>query len=56
MRLNAPKQAVWTISVIVGVLGIVGNFTAIAVISANAFWLVTVGFVLLALSTALKGM
>jgi hypothetical protein len=56
MKLNAPKQVVWIISVILGVLGIIGNFTAIAVISTYAFWLVTVGFVLLALATALKGM
>ena len=55
MRLNAPKQVVWIISVVLGVLGIVGKFTTIAFLSANAFWLVTVGFVVLALSTVLKG-
>ncbi len=55
MKLSAPKQAVWLVAVIVGVLGILGNFVAINFVSANAFWLVTVGFALLALGTAMKG-
>ncbi len=55
MRLNAPKQAVWLVSVILGVLGIIGQFTTIAFVTANAFWLVTVGFIILAASTVLKG-
>ena len=55
MKLSAPKQIVWIISLILGVLGIIGKFVAIAVVSANAFWLVTVGFVLLILGTFLKG-
>ncbi|MCA9743651.1 MAG: hypothetical protein H6695_03405 [Deferribacteres bacterium] len=55
MRLNAPKQIVWTISVVLGVLGLIGKFTTIAVLSANAFWLVLAGFVILAASTVLKG-
>jgi hypothetical protein len=55
MKLSAPKQMVWMISVILGVLGILGKFTAITFISVNAFWLVAVGFALLALGTAMKG-
>jgi hypothetical protein len=56
MKLSAPKTVVWVVAVIVGVLGILGNFTAIAFVSANAFWMVTIGFALLALGTAVKGM
>ncbi len=56
MLLSAPKQMVWLIAVIVGFLGIVGKFTAIAFVSANAFWMVTVGFALLAIGTAVKNM
>lgn len=51
MKFNAPTQVVWLIAVIAGVLGILGNFTTIAFVSANAFWLVTVGFALLAIGT-----
>ena len=56
MKLSAPQQGTWWIAVIVGVLGILGNFASIPFVSANAFWFVTVGFVLLALATYLKGL
>jgi hypothetical protein len=56
MRFNAPTQNFWWISVILAVLGVIGVIVTIPFISAYAFWFVTVGFVLLALSTVLKGM
>ncbi len=56
MRTNAPKSIVWLIAVIIGVLGILGALISIPVVSANAFWLVTVGFVILTLSTVIKGL
>jgi hypothetical protein len=55
MRLSAPKKATWWIAVIVGVVGILANFVTIPVLSGFAFWLVVIGFVLLALGTYLKG-
>lgn len=55
MKLNAPKQIIWIIAVILGVLGILGVLVTIPFISGYAFWLVTLGFALLALGTALKG-
>jgi hypothetical protein len=56
MKLNAPKVITWWISVIIGVLGIVAFFVTIPVLSAYAFWVVVVGFVLLVLGTFLKGL
>ena len=56
MQLNAPKQIVWLVAVILGVVGLVSYFITIPGLSANAFWLVTVGFVILALGTFLKGL
>jgi len=56
MKLNAPTKNWWWISVILAVVGVIGYFVAIPFVSVYAFWLVTVGFVLLALSTVLKGM
>lgn len=56
MKTNAPKSVIWLIAVILGVLGIAGKFVFIANVSANAFWLVAVGFVLLALGTVLRGL
>jgi hypothetical protein len=55
MRLSAPKKTTWWIAVIVGVVGILSNFVTIPVLSGFAFWLVVIGFVLLALGTYLKG-
>ncbi len=55
MKLSAPKQNLWLIAVILGVLGILGNFVLIPVVSANAFWFVSLGFAVLVLGTALKG-
>ena len=58
MKLNAPKVSTWWIAVIIGALGIVLKLGLVAVagLSAYSFWLVAIGFVLLALATALKGL
>jgi hypothetical protein len=56
MKLTAPKIITWWIAVILGVLGILGKLTTISFVSANAFWFVVVGFVLLALATFFKGL
>jgi len=55
MALSAPTRPAWIIAIILGVLGLVGRFAAIPFITAHAFWLVAVGFVVLAIATALKG-
>lgn len=54
MKFNAPTQVVWLIAVIAGVLDILGNFAKITLVTPYAFWLVTVGFVLLAIGTMYK--
>ncbi len=54
MRLSRPKNTTWIVAVILGVLGIVGKFVTLPVISGYAFWFVVAGFVLLALATYLK--
>lgn len=55
MRLNAPTKNFWWISVILAVIGFIGQIVAIPFVSAYAFWFVLVGFILLALSTVMKG-
>jgi hypothetical protein len=55
MKLNAPTMAVWLVAVVIGVLGILGKFMTIAFVSTYAFWLVALGFVIIALSNVLKG-
>ena len=56
MKLNAPTKNFWWISVILAALGVLGTIITIPVLTVYAFWFVTVGFILLALSTVLKGM
>lgn len=54
MKLNAPKQITWTIAVVLGVVGLLGQVVPIPQIAGHSFWLVTIGFVLLSLGTMLK--
>ena len=56
MNLSAPKRTTWWLAFVVGVVGIVSNYVSLPVISANAFWFVAVGFVLLVLATLLKNL
>ena len=39
-----------------GVLGIIGKFVPLGIISENVFWFVAIGFILLALATFFKGL
>ena len=56
MRLNAPTQNFWWISVVLAVVAVVAQFVVIPFVSVYAFWIVCVGFAVLCLSTVLKGM
>jgi len=51
MQLDTPKPGIWWIAVAIGLLGIIANFIFIPFITGYAFWLLTIGFVLLAFST-----
>jgi len=57
MRLNAPKQITWIIALILGVVGILANLTAIPVITPTiGFWLVVVGWALLLIASITRGL
>lgn len=56
MKLSAPTQPVWIIAVVLGVIGILAEVVPIAEIAPYAFWMVSIGFILLALATLLKGL
>lgn len=56
MKLSAPKQYTWWIAVVVGALGFIGNFVTLPVISGLSFWLLFIGFGLLALATFMDGL
>jgi hypothetical protein len=54
--LNAPKQIVFLVSLILVAAAVMGTLVAIPFVSAYAFWIAVLGYVLLAAGTALKGM
>jgi len=56
MKLSAPKQITWLISVVLIIVGVVAEFVDLAVVTQYNFWIVTVGAVLLAFATYLKGL
>jgi len=55
IRLNAPKQIVWLIALILGVLGILGALTDIPIVTEYHLWFVVVGWLLLIIATVAKG-
>lgn len=54
MKLNAPTQTFWLISVILGALGIFAHYGKIQQINPYAFELLALGFVILVIATLLK--
>lgn len=56
MKPSAPKVITWWIAVILGALGILATLVTVPVLSGFAFWLLAIGFLLLALATVVKGL
>ncbi|MFH2038203.1 MAG: hypothetical protein ABIJ65_02085 [Chloroflexota bacterium] len=54
MTLSAPKNITFWVAFVLGVLGFLGTLVTIPLVSANAFWFVFLGFVILALGCFLK--
>ena len=56
MKLSAPTQTVWWISLVLGAVGVLLflKIIKIAALAPYTFWLVAAGLALLLLATALK--
>ncbi len=54
MKLNAPTQTFWLVSVILGGVGILSHFVRIQTISTYSFELLALGFIILVIATLLK--
>ena len=54
MKLSAPTNAFFYASVVLAVLGVLGQFV-IAALSGVAFWLLLLGFVVLFIGVVSKG-
>lgn len=53
MNLSAPKNVTWMIAVALGIVGFLGSFMGLGAIS---FWLLFLGFALLAVATMVEGL
>jgi predicted membrane channel-forming protein YqfA (hemolysin III family) len=56
MRLTPPKAVTFWISVALAVLGLLSQLALFTLIPVPAFWLLFIGFVLLALGLMVKGL
>jgi len=54
MKLTPPKTVTWWIAVVLGVLGFLGAQMSIPMVSANAFWFLFAGWLLLVIATLVK--
>ena len=52
---SAPKKITWIIGLIAGILGIIGHFAQVQILTEYNFTLLLVGFLVLAVGTTLKG-
>ena len=55
MKLSPPKVVTYWISVAFGVLGLLAELGILSFIPIAGFWLLFIGFVILALSLLIKG-
>lgn len=56
MNISAPKQLTFWIAVVVAVVGLISYLVTIPVLSGLAFWIVVLGFVILALGNLMEGL
>jgi len=56
MTLSAPTKPVFLIAVILIVLGIVGRYPPLPVVSGHAFEVLTIGALVLVIATLVKGL
>jgi hypothetical protein len=52
--LSAPKETTWIIAVIAGGIGLL-EYLGVLSLGANAFAFVAIGFIILAVATAVRG-
>ena len=55
MKLTPPKTVTYWISVALAVLGFLAEFGILTILPISGFWLLGIGFIVLALSLLIKG-
>jgi hypothetical protein len=56
VKLSAPKFVSWIISLVLGVLGLLGGVGVVPALAGLSFWLVVVGLALMLVATAISGL
>lgn len=56
MDLSAPKQVTFWIAVVLAILGVLGSLVPSLGLASFAFWLVVIGFVVLAAGNLFEGL
>ena len=56
MKLTRPSKNAFWISLILAALGLVGRLESLPLISTYSWWLILVGYVLLAVACLVKGL
>lgn len=56
MNLSAPKMTTFVASVVIALVGLLANLVDIPALSPYAFWILLLGFVVLAAGAAIDGM
>lgn len=56
LKLSAPKNITFWVAVVLALIGLIAFFGVIPGFGVYSFWLVLVGFVVLALGNTMKGM
>ena len=52
---SAPKKITWLIGLICGILGIIGHYANVQILTEHNYTLLLIGFVVLAAGTTIKG-
>jgi hypothetical protein len=52
---SAPMRITWIIGLISGILGIVGHFQQVEILTEHNYALLLIGFIVLAVGTTVKG-
>ena len=55
MNLSAPTMVVFLISLAIAILGLLSGLGVFSIIPVSAFWLMTIGYGILAAACLLKG-
>ncbi len=56
MAPSAPKQITWILGILLGVLGIIGHYAQVQILTEHNYVLLLAGFLVLAAGTTFKGL